>query len=392
MNKEQRISPALLAVGIAAALALAVLPPLLLRLSLLWFITPVVALVALAGVFFKRAWLLTLSASLLLIVIVLAFTKAYPTMTQNEKNKLYSTGQIVKGDVYYVRADYPRALEAYRQSETQWIIDPWIEYQRARCYNYTGQNQTAFELYLYLAKYPFDIPPEMLETDLALAALKAYLFEDGEALFTQAIDQNFRPGYSFFQLGVFNRMNAQGDKAEEMFTKAHRLGYERSDCSSLLGEIAEDRKNYALAEELYRRGLHESFENLALYAKLGSLLHRLGRTDEALKILLDGFNIATYVPFNPRATAMILNNLGYIYGDQGKSGQAIMAFKQAIHSDPTFYDSYDNLAYVYMQTGRNAEALQILQTALKMDPNHETARQLINQITGGYTASPDTVK
>lgn len=379
MNKGS-IKPVLIVTGILAALALALLPPLLLRIPMLWFITPAIALVAIAGVFFKRAWLLTLAATLEMVVIVFSLTKAFPALSDIERSKLYATGQIVKADIYYGRADYSKAMEAYRQSEVAWIIDPWLDYQRARCYNYTGQNQTAFELFVSLEKFPYDVPPEMLETDMALAAIKSYHFDDGEAIFTECINQNFRPGYSYFQLGIYYRINGQTEQAEQALSKAHKLGYERSDCSSILGEIAEGRKNYDLAEKLYRRGLHESFENLIIYAKLGSLLHRMGRTDEATTILLDGFNLSAMVPYNPRSSAMILNNLGYIYGDQRKTGQAIMAFKQAIHMDQSFMEPYYNLTYIYMLQGRTSEALEVLQAILAKDPNDGTARRMISEI------------
>ncbi|NLI97908.1 tetratricopeptide repeat protein [bacterium] len=383
MNETNtKIPPLILIIGSAAALAMAVLPPLVLGAAFLWFITPFLGLLLLAGVFARRSWLACISATLELAALVAVLARFPLSLSAEQTRNLYSTGQVVKADVYYLRADYVNALAAYRQSISSGLEDPWLYYQMGKCYNYLGQSQPAFETFVYVDKYPQKVPQELLRLDFALACIKSNFEEEGANAFKDAIKSNYNPGYCYYQLGVYYTFKRDPDKAEEMFSNAHFLGYQRSECSSLLGGIAEGRKDYAKAEKLYRRGLRESFENLTLYAKLGSLLHRTGRNDEAVSILLDGFNLSALVRYNPRAAAMILNNLGFVYADQRKTGQAIMAFKQSIHTDAGFMESYYNLAYVLMQEKRNTEALEILRMALDKDPNDATAREMIAQILG----------
>lgn len=60
-------------------------------------------------------------------------------------------------------------------------------------------------------------------------------------------------------------------------------------------------------------------------------------------------------------------NLGLGYAEQGRLGDAVVAYKTAIRLDPYLIDAYSNLGTSYMAQGRIDEAIREFETALKMN-------------------------
>ncbi|GAI57307.1 unnamed protein product, partial [marine sediment metagenome] len=223
-----------------------------------------------------------------------------------------------------------------------------------------GRSQNAYEIFALLMKDTLLGSLETVHINYALSAMKSGNYKQGERAFWQALSYNLQPGYCYYQLGIYYRLRNDQIKAEGMMRKAHRLCYERSETSSILGSIAESRMDYARAEEFYRRALRENPENIAVHVKLGSLLFRRGRLSDAKQVLLEGVRISEWIPINFRVYAMLLNNLGFVYAEEGQLAKAIPAFKQAIRVDPTFMDSYDNLAHLYIKNNRFSDAVVVL--------------------------------
>jgi len=380
--KGLRISAGLIAAAVLSAATLAVLPPLLLGIGTLWFIAPPLGLFAAAAILLRKNALLMVATILVVLAVSIAGVLHPMRLSPSQERKLTATGYFLKGQTFFLRGDYSQALSSYTESEKAGFRHPWVAFQRAYCYNFLGRSQNAYEIFARLMRDTLLGSLETVHINYALSALKSGNYKQGEQAFWQALNYNLQPGYCYYQLGIYYRLRNDQIKAEEMMRKAHRLCYERSETSSILGSIAESRMDYVRAEEFYRRSLRESPENLTVYVKLGSLLFRRGRLSDAKQVLLEGVRISEWIPINFRVYAMLLNNLGFVYAEEGQLAKAIPAFKQAIRVDPTFMDSYDNLAYLYIENKRFSDAVIVLRRALEVDPGYRPARRVLDQLLG----------
>ncbi|MEA3312132.1 MAG: tetratricopeptide repeat protein [candidate division WOR-3 bacterium] len=380
--KRSRISAGLIVAAVLAAAALAVLPPLLLGIGILWFIAPPLGLLAAAAILFRKNSLLMVAAILAVLAVSIAGVLHPMRLSPSQERQLKATAYFLKGQIFALQGDYAGALAAYEHSERAGLEHPWVAVQRAYCCNFLGRSENAYEIFARLMRDTLLGSLDVVHINYALSAMKSGNYKQGERAFWQALSYNFYPGYCYYQLGICYRLRNDQIKAEEMMTNAHRLCYERSQCSSILGAIAESRRDYARAEEFYRRALRENPENLTVYVKLGSLFYREGRVSDAREVLLEGVRISEWIPLNFRVYAMLLNNLGFVYAEEGQLSKAIPAFKQAIRVDPAFMDSYDNLAHLYIENKRFSDAVIVLRRALEVDPDYRPARRVLDQLLG----------
>lgn len=378
--KGSRVSASLIVAAVLSAATLAVLPPLVLGIRVLWFIAPPLGLLAVAAILLRKNSLLMVAAILAVIsVSIVGFWRPLRLLPPQEL-KLASAGQFLKGQLLSLRGEYAQALPCFEESERLGLDHPWVTVQRAYCYDWLGRNQNAYEIFAGLMRDTLLAPLEVIRINYALSAMKSGNYRQGEQAFWQALSYNHQPGYCYYQLGVYYRVSNNQAKAEEMMTNAHRLAYNRSQCSSILGSIAESRGYPDSAAFFYHRALSENPENLAVYVKLGSLLFRQGRVSDAREVLLEGVRVFERAPLDFRSYAMLLNNLGFVYAEEGQLAKAIPAFKQAILVDPTFMDSYDNLAHLYIKNERFSDAVAVLRRALEVDPGYRPARRVLDQL------------
>jgi len=378
--KRSRISAGLIVAAVLAAATVALLPPLVLGIGILWFIAPPLGLLAAAAILLRKNSLLMVAAILAVLAVSIVGVLHPMRLFPSQERKLTATGYFLKGQIFALQGDYAGALAAYEHSERAGLEHPWVAVQRAYCHNFLGRSENAYEIFARLMRDTLLGSLDVVHINYALFAMKSGNYKQGERAFWQALSYNFQPGYCYYQLGICYRLSNDQIKAEEMMTNAHRLGYDRSQCSSILGAIAESRRDYARAEEFYRRALRENPENLTVYVKLGSLLYREGRVSDARETLLEGVRISEWIPLNFRVYAMLLNNLGFVYAEEGQLAKAIPAFKQAIRVDPAFMDSYDNLAHLYIENKRFSDAVIVLRRALEVDPSYRPARRVLDQL------------
>jgi len=517
---RSRISAGLIVAAVLAAAALAVLPPLLLGIGTLWFIAPPLGLLAAAAILLRKNSLLMVAAILAVLAVSIVGVLHPMRLFPSQERKLTATGYFLKGQIFALQGDYTQALAAYEHSERAGLEHPWVAVQRAYCHNFLGRSENAYEIFARLMRDTLLATLDVVHINYALSAMKSGNYKQGEQAFWQALSYNFQPGYCYYQLGVYYRLRNDPTKAEEMMTNAHRLAYNRSQCSSILGSIAESRRDYARAEEFYHRALRENPGNIAVHVKLGSLILRHGRSvdiavwrngkrktfkarleemsvrelsaselkalnlssgvaiakishhklysviarsipsgvkieswdweinpkskrmvkmivkssmgtyelegsalrsasrafdkelqegnviltiekhkvqnlegfyriaseikskyvSDAREVLLEGVRVFEWVPFDLRSYAILLNNLGFVYAEEGQLAKAIPAFKQAIRVDPAFMDSYDNLAYIYIENKRFSDAVIVLRRALEVDPGYRPARRVLDQL------------
>ena len=88
-----------------------------------------------------------------------------------------------------------------------------------------------------------------------------------------------------------------------------------------------------------------------------ALLGKLGKTDEAAKLMDDAWKIATENE---------INAMGYQYLNANNYEKAIEAFKMNIERHPDSWNVYDSLAEAYEKSGNKELALANYEKALKM--------------------------
>ena len=110
---------------------------------------------------------------------------------------------------------------------------------------------------------------------------------------------------------------------------------------------------------------------------LGILVHRSGRTGEAIELLEKASKRA------PR-DANILNNLGQLLKATGRLEDAEKRFRRAIAFRPDFADAHSNLGTTLSARNRGEEALACFRRALEAEPGHALATyNLATLLLGG---------
>lgn len=165
--------------------------------------------------------------------------------------------------------------------------------------------------------------------------------------------------------------NPQRVRLAESYARAGKM----ADAVDVLAEaVAEDPSNaslqnyygqflflagrYGPAESAFRKALSLDSYLTDAHNNLGALLDRTGRKDEAI----DEFKTALADPAYPTPQKVWLN-LGMTYASQGRSLEAIRAFRQAVEIDPKFYRAHYELASELDKTGQTEEAVRLYEVA-----------------------------
>ena len=159
-------------------------------------------------------------------------------------------------------------------------------------------------------------------------------------------------------------------------------------------EVVDRAMKYALsdslvqAEQLFRQALKmdpNNARNALLFSNLGTVLKRMGRTDEAIEAYTMALNITPY------STAMLLNR-GTLYLDKGLDSKAYIDFCNVIDLIPENIEARLYRAYIYMQRREYKEARIDYNVILGKEPSHKAARigmAMLDQREGNFTAARD---
>ncbi len=115
------------------------------------------------------------------------------------------------------------------------------------------------------------------------------------------------------------------------------------------------------AEAALRRLLAEFPNETAVHAHLARLLHRLGRTPEAIRLMQQA------VQLEPKAS--LFNDLGSLLLAAGQSAAAIDAYRTAVNLDPNYALGTLNLADALARFGQPAETIACYRRAIAINPN-----------------------
>lgn len=114
-------------------------------------------------------------------------------------------------------------------------------------------------------------------------------------------------------------------------------------------------------------------DQLMLWVNLGEALHRVGRTDEAIR----AFQIA--LALRPAFTALE-NNLANLYLVWGDTVTAMSHYHAILQRDPTFPAAWLNLGVLYAEAGELEAARSAWENTLKYEPTDSTAKALLAQL------------
>jgi predicted O-linked N-acetylglucosamine transferase (SPINDLY family) len=134
-----------------------------------------------------------------------------------------------------------------------------------------------------------------------------------------------------------------------------------ADALNLLGVIAAQTGNSALAVERITRAISANPGDAGYYCNLGAAYQALNRLDDA---------VASYrqaLALRPDY-ALALNNLGNALNDLDSPEEAIASFHKALAVNPGYADAHSNLGSALKGLGRNDEAVLSYQKAIAIAP------------------------
>ena len=161
-------------------------------------------------------------------------------------------------------------------------------------------------------------------------------------------------------------------KWEEILAESLALGSLRStaqayfDLGSLLGRLGRT-EEAALA---FRRSLEFKRDDDGAHSNLGLNLLRLGKLEDSLDALREALRL------NP-GHAQAHFGLGIVLARQGKLEEAIAANREAIRLDPGDERPYPNLAANLMNLGRLDEACPFITEAIRLNPRDAAAQNAL---------------
>ncbi len=105
---------------------------------------------------------------------------------------------------------------------------------------------------------------------------------------------------------------------------------------------------------------------------LGSNLIKMNRLNEAELVLKEC--LLQFPEYN-----LALNNLGFVYAQQGKYAQAKSMWLESLKLDPDNVKAMENMALLASMTNSLTDEIYWLKQILKQDPNHKVAKKRLSQ-------------
>ena len=163
--------------------------------------------------------------------------------------------------------------------------------------------------------------------------------------FRWLLERDDSPWYASARLFRQSRLGDWGELFTRMALALSSLDKEalaRTEFS--LGEACQRRKDWARAEQHYRRSVAAMPELPELHNNLGVVLRSQQKTDQAVATFQHALRL------RPNFTAALCN-LGSAYKSQGKLSQAMQCFDAAIAADPQTPKAHHNRALLRLLTG-----------------------------------------
>ena len=136
-------------------------------------------------------------------------------------------------------------------------------------------------------------------------------------------------------LSVIERPGAPGPGAAEFFERG----------------VALERKDAEAALRAYEQAVAADPAHLDARINLGSLLHEIGRLQDAERVYREAIEACGSEP-------VLLYNLGVLLADMGRRKEAQSVYQAALRADPGFADCHYNLGLLYKALGKPKDAIR----------------------------------
>ncbi len=133
-------------------------------------------------------------------------------------------------------------------------------------------------------------------------------------------------------------------------------------------QLAASKGNFTQAIQIYSRIIKHNPNHYAALINRGVLFERLPAKDAKERAKNRKFAEADYlraIDVNPNV-AEPYNNVGALYVDMGRNGDAAVYLSEAIARSPKYFTALMNRAIAYYRMGRTTSALQDFNSALKL--------------------------
>ncbi|BAU48049.1 putative UDP-N-acetylglucosamine--peptide N-acetylglucosaminyltransferase SPINDLY [Sulfurifustis variabilis] len=163
--------------------------------------------------------------------------------------------------------------------------------------------------------------------------------------------------------GAVHERLGQSREAVAAVRKAVDLQPQQADWVNHLGTLLESGKDFAGAEECYRKVLLMNPDHCLGRYNLGNVLNKRAEYNEAITHLRQALQ---YFPSEPR----VHYGLGLARYRLGNRGEAISLLQKAIALDPRYADAHNVLGMALQDAGDSYGAIACYEAALRADPRH----------------------
>lgn len=162
------------------------------------------------------------------------------------------------------------------------------------------------------------------------------------------------------------------DVAESRFFESISSDPELAAPYNNLGNIYQEREDFARAETFYRHAVARDPSNVEAWSNLGAVLNRLIRYQEAERICRHAL---TLDPEHPGA----INNLANALHSQGRIGEAVKQYREALRLKPGLIEAHINLSVVLYEPAHLIPAIDHYLHLVEQKPESFVAQIRLGQ-------------
>jgi tetratricopeptide (TPR) repeat protein len=208
--------------------------------------------------------------------------------------------------------------------------------------------------------------------------------QDAYAIFDSLVASHPKEDAYLYGRGRAQTLLGRLDAAMEDFERVRQLDPNAFWVHTGVAQVMRARGEYAKALEEIDKGLTMRPDDPTGLTEKGEIMLRLGRSQEALKLVKDAL---AHDAFSPGAH-FLLGRLSYSQYDFTSALEAMM---EATRRAPTFMDARLGLAEVFLLSGRPAEAEANLRLALSLGPVPPRLEGQVARLRGAFKEVLDAV-
>ena len=219
------------------------------------------------------------------------------------------------------------------------------------------------ELQAALDRDPVSLPALTMLANLRIAERRSPEVLQRISKLVEQYPQN--AGLHFLLATVYFSLNDLG-KAEASAKQAIKLGRQRSDGYSLLGDIHAAQGSVENAKADLQAAIDRNPHEVANYLALDTLYEKEGNWERAKKICEKAHQV------NPDSP-LVANNLAYLYLEHGGDVNVALSLAQMVRQKmPNSPETADTLGWAYYKLGSPESAVVQLKECAQKDPNNPT--------------------